>query len=301
MIPVLSLIYNLRNYIIIVGLISILVFLIYKKCASNLWSEPRYIICYPQGKFIDMIYTIINAYNYAVLYDRVLIIDSRKSWFKESIYDYFFIHCPHVYVGDIDFLFKQLNNLTMYPKTIDLLTEELNEQRKFNINLDRDYDEKVVIYSHFGTNRDKISVKRFFDVVSLKHKVYKEYKSARDRLPASYVGVHINSNDGAFLEKHNELLKGKSIVIASRKREVVELFKKEFGAISFSDIPNNNIEEPTGVDIHKYNTDMIVDLLLLASSSELYCDDSAFSKAAVELHEDPKLIARLVKEPVIKD
>jgi len=262
--------------------------------------DPKYVVSFPKGGFISMIRSINDAYKYAVKYNRVLIIDCRKNWFKESIYDYFFIHSPHVYVGDINFLYKKIQPLSMYPKQVDLIGVNDLDDRTFNINLDRDYDEQIVIYSHFG--RDE-SIRSFFELVSLKPEIYKSYMIARDRLPSSYVGVHISNINKVdeFLELRRQLLKDKTVFIASPAKEVVDRFKKEFNALSFSDVPYKNDEEPVGVDNHKYNTDTIVDLLLLASSSELYCGSTSYCRAAVELHEDPVLLKRLLTESFVKD
>jgi hypothetical protein len=140
--------------------------------------------------------------------------------------------------------------------------------------------------------------------------LYKAYKTARDKLPASYVAIHIRNTDyksnvGDFLKKHGDLLKDKPIFLASDNKGTIELFKKQFNIYSFSDIPENyghNLHEEysrSGPEISKYNLDTIVDLLLLASSSELYYSyaESAFTQAAIELHEDQELLARLLVEP----
>lgn len=299
--------------LVLVFLISGLVLYFHRRRSGGLF-EPHYIVCYPRGGFIYMIHRIIAAYKYAVENNRVLIIDTRKNWFKESLYDYFFIHSPYVYVGDIDFLYGSLDKLTMYPDQIalktmnvDLNSEKSGALRKYNIDLSRDYDEQVLIYSHYGGGS---SVKPFFSMCSLTPLLYKAYKTARDKLPASYVAVHIRNTDyksdiDDFLKKHGDLLKDKPIFLATDDKSTIELFKKQFNVYSFSDIPENygqNLHEMysrSGGDIRKYNLDTIVDLLLLASSSELYYSytESAFTQAAKELHEDQELLARLLVEP----
>lgn len=294
-----SLIYNYRVLFILIVLITVLIFICYKKFTVTTLQNPKYIICYPQGTLINMLRCIMSAYNYARKYERVLIIDSRNNWFKESIYDYFFIHCPYVYVGDIDFLYTKLNTLSMYPEKQDLLKREISNIRKYNIHLDRDYDENIIMYSYNGGDK---SVLPFFQLVSLKPSLLKEYKTARDRLPSSYVGVHINEKAEEFLTKHGEKLKGKSVFIGSRDRKIVDIFKREVKAIAFSDLPHSYVlGEPIGVDIHRYNTDMCVDLLLLASSSEFYFGESDFAFLAKELHDDPVLLKRLLTVGLVKD
>jgi hypothetical protein len=306
-----------KHSLIITGLLIIFIIILalyVKKRSAVSIFEPHYIVCFPRGGFIYMIHRIIAAYKFAVDNNRVLIIDTRRNWFKESLYDYFFIHSPYVYVGDIDFLYGSLDKLSMYPlqvplKTmnVDLATENSGALRKYNIDLTHDYDEQVVIYSHYGGGS---SVKLFFSMCSLTPVLYKAYKTARDKLPASYVAIHIRNTDyksnvDEFLKKHTDLIKDKPIFLASDSKGTIELFKKQFNVFSFSDIPENyghNLHEMysrSGDDIRKYNLDTIVDLLLLAAGSELYYSyaESTFTQAAIELHEDPELLARLLVEP----
>jgi hypothetical protein len=303
---VLDLIYKFRIFLLLTAVITILIIVLYKVYNIGNYFEPKYIICFPQGGFVNMLSCVITAYNYAVKYNRVLIIDSRKSWFKESLYEYFFIHCPYVYVGDIDPLYKRIEGQAMYPNKEDLVNLQLDNDkvRKFDIRLDRNYDESIILYAHYGASSPSKSVKPFFELSSLKNKVIRAFRSARDKLPASYVGVHINNENEiiGFLDKHRELLKGKTVFIASHTKEIVDLFTKEFNAISFSDVPYNNSKtEPLGVDISKYNLDTIVDLLLLASSSEMYSGVSSFSYAAFEMHTSPDLLKRLITESNVEN
>ena len=298
-------------FVVILMIITLIIAAIYYKDAVIDFNEPKYIVCFPRGGLVYMIHRIQAAYNYAVDYNRVLIIDSRKNWFNDSFYNYFFIHSHNVYVGDIDFLYNSLQPLSMYPEkvnlktmNVDVPTENSGSLRKFNIDLRRPYQEKIVIYSHYGGGS---SVKQFFSICSLTPLVLSAYSAARDKLPASYIAVHIRNTDyksdvDTFLLKHRDLLKDKPVFVASDNIKTIDKFKKEFNVFTFSDIPENygkNIHEDynrTGDEIRKYNVDTIVDLLLLASSSELYYSyaDSAFTQAAIELHEDPALLKRLL-------
>lgn len=303
---ILDLIYKFRILLILTVVISVLIVILYREYNVGNYFEPKYIICFPQGGFINMLRCVSTAYKYAVKYNRVLVIDSRKSWFNESLYEYFFIHCPYVYVGDIDPLYKRIDTLTAYPAKEDLIDLNLDAEkiRRYDIKLDRDYNESIILYAHFGGDNSNKSVIPFFELVSLKNKVIRAFKSAREKLPASYVGVHINNTGDiiSFLDKHRSLLKDKTVFIASHTKEIVDLFKKEFNAVSFSDVPyNNSKNEPIGVDIAKYNLDSIVDLLLLASSSELYSGESSFSYAAIELHKSPELLKRLITESKVEN
>jgi hypothetical protein len=303
---ILDLVYKFRIILLLTVLVFILIGLLYREYNIGNYFEPKYIICFPQGGLINMLRCTITAYNYAIKYNRILVIDSRRNWFKESLYDYFFIHCPYVYVGDIDPLYKRIEMLSTYPNKEDLTNLQLDSDKisRYDINLDKDYDESIILYSHYGGSSHSKSIKPFFEIVSLKNKVIRAFKSARDKLPASYVGVHIHNEDEiiGFLDKHRELLKDKTVFIASRTKEIVDLFKKEFNAVSFSDVPyNNSKKEPIDVDISKYNLDSIVDLLLLASSSELYSGEKSFSYVASELHKSPELLKRLTTESAVEN
>ena len=304
-----------KNKLIIVIFMAVIISILYYYLNATPNSGPNYIICFPRGGLIYMIHRIIEAHKYAVKYDRILIVDTRKNWFKDSLYEYFFIHSHNVYVGDIDFLYSSLQPLTMYPNYISLknmnvclATENSGSLRNYNINLKTSYNERVLIYSHYGGGS---SIKEFFSICSLTPLVFSAYKSAREKLPASYLSVHIRNTDyksdiATFLKKHTELLTGKPVFLATDDKKTIDLFKKKFNVYSFSDIPYNNEKSlhedyiRTGSEIRKYNIDTIVDLLLLASGSELYYSyaESAFTQAAIELHEDPILLKRLTTQPI---
>ena len=292
----LKLLFKNKLIIIITLIIIVLVVFFYKEKPN--YGEPNYIICFPKGGFINMIHRIIAAHRYAVKHNRVLIIDTRRNWFGDSLNEYMFFHSNNVYVGDNDFLYKSLQPLSMYPNYLSL--KEQNELPEiYNINLSKEYKERVLIYSHFGGGS---SVKEFFSLCSLTPVMFDAYKSARDKLPNSYVAVHIRSDKDVpeFINKHIELLNGKPIFLASDNVNTIDVFKKQFNIYSFSDIHLKKEDERSKEEIRKYNIDTIVDLLLLASGSELYYSsvESAYTHAAIELHEDSALLKRLTTKKI---
>jgi len=296
----LKLLFKNKLIIIITLIIIILVVLFYKEVPTLI--EPNYIICFPKGGFINMIHRIIACHRYAKNYNRVLIIDTRKNWFADSLNEYMFFHSNNVYVGDNDFLYNSLQPLAMYPENLPLKTLGEDALRKCNTSLNRDYQERVLLYSNFGGGS---SAKEFFSLCSLTPMVFNAYKSARERLPPSYVAVHIRSRSdvAAFIKKHADLLNGRPVFLASDNKDTIELFKKKFNIYSFSDIHNNEEHDDlvrNKEEIRKYNIDTIVDLLLLASGSELYysCAESAYTQAAIELHQDTVLTKRLTTQKI---
>ncbi len=288
--------------------------------SKSSYLEPRYMLCLPQAGLIDKCSVIMKCINYCKKFNRVLIIDSTRDWFNDDINEYINIHSSYVYTGAADTITNKINNLSTYPKGLNIMNMDgiiykddikpagcyLNNIN-LSIDLDRDYDERVIIYSHHKTTNGEIV--DLFDISTISPKVLDVYKSRRAQIPKSYIGIHIRNTDYTsdvpqFIELHKKDLYNEPIFLASDNSNNIETIKKTFGSniYTFANIPNNNgkpIHEGykrTKEEARQYNVDTFVDILLLAAADKYYfsCKKSGFSLAIEDLRKKPELIKRLL-------
>jgi len=62
----------------------------------------KYLIVQPRGGFVDSISVIDKCLNYAVKYDRRLIIDSRRSQMNDDIQKYVHFNHPNIEICDLN-------------------------------------------------------------------------------------------------------------------------------------------------------------------------------------------------------
>lgn len=289
---------------------------------KNVYLEPKYMVCLPQGGIMDKCNVINKCIEYAKKYNRVLIIDTKQDWFNDDINEYIYIHSPHVYTGAADSIVSKINNLSKVPKNINLNNLDnivLKKQGptsqeivyyKDNINLtisiDKDYNESVIVYSNCGGGLGFISL---LEISTLSPNIIDVYKTRRALLPEKYVGLHVRNTDyksdiPQFIESHKDVLMNQAIFLASDNKNTIDEFKEMFGEnlFTFADIPDNAgkpIHEGykrTKEESQKYNIDTFVDILLLASADSYYFSfkKSWFSLAIADLRKQPDLIKRLV-------
>ena len=265
---------------------------------------------------------IYRCHEYAKTNDRILIIDTKTGWFNDDINEYISFNSPYIYKGDPTIVYNTIKNLSIYPSGLDITAMELPEKRK-NINelgfsyylnehnlsydLNKPFQERIMVYSMY-----KVGQRHFNDMLrfcSLSYIVKQAYWSARSKMPAYYVGVHVRNTDYVsdvpdFIKTHEKQFSEKAIFVATDNKSSLELFKEKYGAnvFSFTDITENG-----GKPLHegnyrnkeesrKYNIDTFVDILLLATSNEYYYSskESGFSLAISELRSEEGLLKRLL-------
>jgi len=268
-------------------------------------ETKKYMICYPGGGVVDMFSVITNCLLYAIAHNRILVIDTRRiEWFRESIHEFINFRHANVFKEDLDTLLESLNNETTFPHEVKghLLTFQATFNQELNCNLfnnsintkldlTKDYEETVIVFSNRAWNRDYTII----GCVQFKEPVLKVYKERRAKLPDTYVGVHIRNTDypsdvPQFIAEHESILKER-FFLASDNRQTIEDMKQRFGdnVITFSHIANN----PSGKGLHysvernpeehrQFIIDSYVDLLLLASAEKVVfsCIRSGFSQFA---------------------
>ena len=263
----------------------------------------KYIICYTGGGFNDMLNGIDVCFKHALKYNRILVIDSTQvSWFKDDIHKYIDFTHPIIYKDNINELYTKLELLHTYPtelkgklKTMKIYYKKYTFMAEgdipTSINLNRDYNEDVIIYSNCGGH---ISTE-IFNYIKFKPLVKNVYFDRLLQLPSNYISIHIRNTDkrccsiNTFTNNYEKLLLNNKFFLGTDDYKTLQLYKEKFKdtLIHFSNIPLNE----DGKNIHYYHdnidqelfiVDCIVDLLLLASANEYYFStkDSGYSNFA---------------------
>jgi hypothetical protein len=269
-----------------------------------------------------MLSRILECYNYSLKYNRILVIDSSHSWFKEDIREYINFNSPIIYKGDLNKLYDRLNKETTYPPEFKgILNNRFNFIWTFPVNyiynnkiidsdLSHDYTETVKLYVECGGIRPINLLKE----CSFKPLVFNVFRERYNKLPKDYIAVHIRNTDlksnvDEFIDKYKDELTDKSIFLATDHAASIIIFKEIFGSnlYSFATIPDNNGKSIHGnnvsVPTREFNIDCFVDLLLLASGSKLYLSImtiktgwesySGYGQLALDLHNNKELLRQL--------
>ena len=270
-------------------------------------APKKYLICIPQDGLNDMLNRIWHCYQYALRFKRILVVDTRKSpGFKDDIFKYFKFKSSIFYKGNLDTLYDALYGKSIYPSelsSINLKNLEENPESYLKFNPTKVYFETVVVCYPRGGGMDAIFLLR---EISLADQVLQKYNERRRLLPLSYKSLHIRNTDyssdvSSFLSKIK--VSSDEIFVGSDNASTIELCKATFGqrVHSFSSIPQGNEGQNIHIDLRTesnnkdLNIDSIVDLLLLATGSELHIslEKSGYSQLAILLHKNNDVLRNL--------
>jgi hypothetical protein len=284
-----------------------------------------YLVCYPQGGWNDMMSRIWYCFQYSILTNRVLIIDTTKNWFRDDLFSYLSFSFPNLYRGDIShFITNLYNTHSVYPSGMKGMNNdelptiiwkrpghmETETGIVLSTRLDQSYDETVVVYADCGS---LIHINPILCYTTFTPMVLEYVQRRWNQLPKGYLSVHVRNTDykspvDDFIKQHHDLFCNHPVFIASDHSETIHRFQHDYGAYSFSTIP----ALPIGKNIHEsiesqslrsshelvrtFNLDTLSDFLLLACGSEFYYSShqSGFSRSVAYLHKDQGLLHFLI-------
>jgi len=215
--------------------------------------------------------------------------------FKNSIF----------YNGNIDLLYDSLHGKSIYPNelsSINLRNLEETPETYLKFNPTKVYFETVLVCYPCGGGIEAICLLK---ECSLANHVIQKFNERRGLLPPSYTSLHIRNTDYtsdvlSFLKK---IKVSNEIFVASDKASTIELCKTTLcqRVHSFSTIPKGSEGQNIHMDLrttsnnNDLNIDSIVDLLLLASGSELHVslEKSGYSQLALLLHKNKDVLKNL--------
>ncbi len=264
-----------------------------------------------------MLKVISATLEYAIKYNRCLIIDSTKvAWFKHDIHDYFEFNHPNIFIGDRTTLYDSLSTLPTYPKKLKGRLSTFNayyikdksymtpDNIPTQFNLKKPYIEDVLLFSNCDAGYD---FKLILNYIKCKSNVLAVYNERYLKLPYNYVGIHIRNTDhssdvNTFVAKNKEIFMN-PIFLASDNAQTIQTLKTTYPTIlTFSTIPDNkgacihyNHKE---IDQSVFIIDCITDLLLVASGSQYHysCNKSGYSAIAKFLFDYKDILKKILSK-----
>jgi hypothetical protein len=171
----------------------------------------------------------------------------------------------------------------------------------------RSYDSPLLVHEQCGGGRG-VGV---LSQLRLTQEFAAAVRERLEKLPRSYVGVHVRNTDvrtdyKTFFEEISEALQGKSCLICSDDRRCIDYARQFFTECDIhtvSEIPDTGGARLHGYgssDMLKTNVDAVADLIGLARSSTIIRPrrgigySSGFASLAMELHWRPRLLKGLI-------
>lgn len=289
----------------------------------------KYIICKPRGGLNDIFGLVTMSLKYAIRFNRILVIDTRKSLhFKDDFFKYFDINNAnkHIYTSNIDTLYNSIQNCTLFAANTITTTPRNKQHINYNdfdpfkhniriIDLNTDYPEDVILYGSNNANLTK-DIIYFFKNFNLTPMVLNHLKNRINIMPNQYISVHIRNTDYKsnvilFIKNNYSQLKNKHIFLATDDPNSIELFKTHFTPshiYTFFQFPKSNKKyynrAESGIHFnirnnneHKiFNIDTLIDIILLANSTKyLYsCEQSGFSQGVKMLFDEKHIIQNII-------
>ena len=281
-------------------------------------NTKKYIVCYPLGGFCDMLHVMDDCLNYAIKYNRILIIDTTKEWFKEDIYKYMTFTHKNIYNKLL--IISDNNNKSIYPPQFkNILNKQFNIRYdekskityatsqnidcKIDIDLSINYTEDIIFYGNCGGGIP-FTLLNYFHFNPI---ITNVYTTRLNELPNKYISMHIRNTDiksdvDSFLLIHHMILINNSCFIATDDIVTRDKIKQMYGSniYFFSNIPKlkgaNIHYNHENIDHKQFIIDCIVDILLLASANDFYYSNkkSGYSKLALYLFENKQILNKIL-------
>lgn len=285
------------------------------KIPSNPDIITKYVVCKPRDGMIDIFGYIVASLKYAIKFNRILVIDTRKSLhFKDGFYKYFSTNNKNIYIpNDLDIFYDSLKNKSY---------SDIDPFRCPNISYNpfTNHTENIILFGNKYKNILDKDIIYFMKNFSIKEIVLSNLKEKYNLLPNNYISIHIRNTDyksniDSFIKKNYDIFNNKSLFIASDDYDAVNIFKKKFKNVyNFTFDCQNSDEKIWRVEhlknknkgIHYidrndyehtiFNIDTITDFLLLAMSKNYYFSHhcSGFSHCAKKLFDEKNIISNII-------
>jgi hypothetical protein len=278
-------------------------------------NSKKYLLCRPRGGLNDTLNQLELCCRYSLKHRRKLFIDTNRSGFLDSFENYFLfpsyiltgVMSSIKYPVSVYPLYLQ-NDIYNYETVCDNDICRLKNGQNLILNFKKNYSEQYLIHESWGGGEDSIY---FLKRIKLKKSIQDHITSVINKLDV-YTAVHIRNTDmqsdyKQFLNNVNRELIYNNIVICTDDYAVQQYGKDLFGdklilPSIVPDLKGQSLHDNQNLDRYITNINTITDLFILASSKKLYITKtkkgiySGFSLLAKSLHEDKRLIKKLLYE-----
>jgi hypothetical protein len=281
----------------------------------------KYLVVHPKGGFVDCMSVIDKCLQYAIIYNRIMVIDMKYSHFNVDLQKYVLFDHPNIHNCILDNFYESIKNSSVFPNQLRGLVGIYNsvyinnksfyitdskEEVSTLIDLTKDYEEDVLVYGHC---RNGPIGKMIFNHLKFSSFIMDEYKKRITVLPKKYISFHIRNTDHKsnvpeFIEIHNDKMKNNVFFLASDNKENIDDIKKKFGSnvytfsnITTQELPLHFIRHKSHDDKMQNIRDSICDLLILSGGTEFYYSNkySGYSQLANYFHSTPDILKKLIE------
>lgn len=295
-------------------------------------SISNYLLCRPRGGLNDVLCQIEKCWRYAEKHRRILVIDTRDSGLMGSFFEYFSVKESSVPVRDFFSLNEigAINQEKCLPKfcsgRLDSLDANfLNPEKNYvdrasneSITFDFEVDHAETVLVHEQSGGGTLSF-ACLNRIFLAEPVCRQVSSVIERLPRTYLAIHVRNTDYQsnykyYFSKLEKRFIGKSVLVCSDDDSVIKYAKSFFRGADIMSLSDR--ESLGGNPLHlksSYKNEQdckaatitaITDLLALGGSKCFYYmggehgHPSGYSVLAAHLCNNKSLICSLLKKDV---
>lgn len=291
-------------------------------------TTERLVLCRPMAGLNDSLCQIERCCQYAERFGRKVVVDTNapgSPFFRDDFSNYFSSRQSLLVLSPAE-LGESLDDMEVHPSAIagrvtrheigyDLDRScyvEAESLQPLTFDFDRDYPERLIVHQDFGGGRLSLGA---LARLRLRAPLRTVLLERMRRIGPRYSGVHVRFTDRRVayegLLTSGDLDPADPIFVATDNGEVVARFRDAFGAErvhNFADLPDLggrplHIMDDAG-QAYERNRDAIVDLVMLALSTQLHLFQlgwhdtevqySGFSRLAAMLRGAPTTLAELI-------
>lgn len=258
--------------------------------------EARYLLCRPQGGFNDILCVIERCWRYAERFNRILVIDARRSGLRDDFSRYFSMRPPHQAELQLTATLAEiLNSIDCYPSIVSRRINryrgiyddgrnsyvEVHSRIDLGFDFERDYSEPCLLYQQArGGNVGIDALAR----LSLNADLAATIGMRLAELGKGYCAVHVRNTDyrtdyRAYFTSIKAKVDDKRLLICSDDAECIRFARVFFDGSEVLTITNTPDLQGRPLHLHAVqagyataplNVAMLTDLFALAMADELF-------------------------------
>ena len=293
---------------------------------------PRFLLCRPRGGMNDTLCQIQRCWDYAVRYQRILIIDTTCSGLHGPFSDFFELRRPRSWI-ELQLTSRRLADLEPLSCQPEAIAHRIGQYRsaiewsrdhgivlkgtrtQISFDFNQDHPEAVLVHEQGGGGQGSFDL---LEQLRLASSIVAEITGTLERCPRPYVGIHVRNTDYRtdYISLFEDLateLRGQRVLVCSDDAAVIQEARQHFWAseLLVTSEPPHSQGEPlhhinTFQDIsvsHRLAHEALIDLLALGGSSSLHFrshragESSGFSLLAQHLQRHQDVIKALLHRP----
>jgi hypothetical protein len=258
----------------------------------------KYIDYIGKGGFNDNLCGIQQCIEYCQKFKRIILINGEHTNYKYNFTEIFTILEYTNIIYDTHEVLKILENTN--------LTRKKNELTFSTIDLNYDYKEDVIKYSHwYGDDASHKLIKN----LKLTDYYINDIINKYNQIPKSYISIHIRNTDYKcnykdFYNKNKEKIKNSNIFLATDSIDALNFFKAQNLKIhSFTKLPDKNIPyHGCNIDKKEIILNTISDLFLLALGNDFIFSEEnkgGYYRLAYFLYQNKDILQNVINNKLL--